>query len=590
MSEIIVGRYRGRYLTAKDQQFVLVASPTGGDKGVGMVLPNLLNYPDSVVNFDLKGENFRYTSLFRQRCGQQVYLWAPFAEDGRTHRWNMLDAIARDSLFRVGDILAIGQSFYPSDCHPKDKYWNDNARNLFLGLVLYLMETPELPCTLGEVFRQSSGGGKPVKQHLEDILTSRRTSSRPLSPECVDAFNRFQSASSESVGNIISTFNAPLLIFANPIVDAATSHSDFDLGQVRRRRMSIYLSIPPHRLSDAGILANLFFSQLIDLNTRQLPENDLTLKFECLLALDELAAIGKLGILARSNFYIRGYGLRLMSNLQSVAQAVGLYGEADARTLLADHTIHIAYPPADQAEAEELSKILGYLGQSVVSTSNSSTAGGSSHSENRAEHARALMLPQELRTMPRHQQIVLPRYCRPILCDKARYYEDHRFIDRLKSVSPTLAALDRHGWRRAAHTLGAGPWCKVYPTEAQIKHAAFVLRELSVEVPRVPMISRPPAGTIHQPPSPRQTRPVLPVFKDAEAPTPEEANAIVAAFFAQLPLFDTDGDSAAEAAEPETATVNPANAARQAASSAPGAGAAQAGNGYAGIDLSALDP
>ena len=612
MSEIIVGKYHGRYLTAGNQQFVLLASPTGAEKGVGMVTPNLLNYQDSVVVFDLKLENFRYTSLYRQRHGQQVYLWAPFAEDGRTHRWNMLDAIDRNSVFRVGDILAIAQSFYPSDCHPKEKFWNDNARNLFLALVLYLMETPQLPCTLGEVLRQSSGAGQPLKQHLEKILSARRSGPTALGAECVDALNRFLSASSETVGNIISTFNAPLLIFANPIVDAATSTSDFSLANVRRKRMSVYLGIPPHRLSDAAVLANIFFSQLIDLNTKELPENDPSLAHECLLVLDELAAIGKIPILAKSNFYIRAYGLRLLTMLQSVSQLVARYGDADARTLLADHTIQVAYPPGDQTEAEEYSKMLGYLTQASVSSSASRNGGWSdpvSRSESRADHARPLMLPQELRIMPRHQQIVFARYCRPILCDKARYYEDHRFIDRLKSASPTLAALDNGLVNSMLRGLGFRPSHKVTPTEHEFKRAAFVLRELSVAIPAIRIAQRRqptafivPAGA----PTPAQAhgggKPIatLPRFKDPEAPSIEEANAIVDAFFSQLPLFESAGIGTTAGQPPtghtETLPLFPTKAKeargkinnhKRGAANGPGADNTAARQA---IDLSALDP
>lgn len=556
MSEIIVGRHRGRYLMARNQEFVLLAAPTGGDKSVGFVLPNLLNYQDSVVAFDMKQELFRLTSLFRQRHGHAVYLWAPFAEDGRTHRWNMLDTVDRNSLFRVGDILAIAQAFYPSDCHPKEKYWNDNARNLFLALVLYIMDTPELPCTMGEVYRQSSGAGKQIRQHLEDLLIERRAGSRPLSAECIDAFNRFLSASSEAIGNIISTFNAPLLVFSNPIVDAATSASDFDLRDVRRRRMSIYVCVPPHRLADAGVLANIFYARLINLNTTQLPEKDPSVKYECLLLLEELAALGKIAALVKSNFFIRDYGLRLASVLQNLAQLVALYGDAEARTLIGDHTLQIVYPPSDHREAEEYSKMLGLLTEIAVSTSTSRSAGaagGSTRSESSSAHARALLLPQELRLLQQHQQIVFPRHGRPILCDKARYFEDHRFLDRLKALSPTLANLDRQGWRAALPCRPDG--VKIRPNKEQVRHAAFVLEELSVHLPAIVIRPRvralpvldldepnvPPGATIHKP------APVLPAFKDSKQPSLDEANAVVNAFFAQLPLFAPE--SAAETQE-----------------------------------------
>ena len=106
-------------------------------KGVGIVIPNLLSYPDSVVVLDIKRENYALTAGFRRAHGQEVYLFDPFAEDGRTHRYNPLSAIS-DGLFRVGDILAIGYALYPPGGH--DDFWKDQARNLFLGIVLLLCE------------------------------------------------------------------------------------------------------------------------------------------------------------------------------------------------------------------------------------------------------------------------------------------------------------------------------------------------------------------------------------------------------------------------------------------------------------------
>jgi type IV secretion system protein VirD4 len=77
---------------------------------------------------------------------------------------------------------------------------------------------------------------------------------------------------------VVATFNAPLTIFADAVVDAATSADDFRLEDVRRRRMSVYVRIPPNRLANARPLLNLFFSQLVSLNTQHLPEQDPTLK------------------------------------------------------------------------------------------------------------------------------------------------------------------------------------------------------------------------------------------------------------------------------------------------------------------------
>ncbi len=60
--------------------------------------------------------------------------------------------VHRESPLRVGEIQTIGHVLYPTE-HVKDAFWNESARNLFLGLCLYLIETPTLPCTLGELLR-----------------------------------------------------------------------------------------------------------------------------------------------------------------------------------------------------------------------------------------------------------------------------------------------------------------------------------------------------------------------------------------------------------------------------------------------------
>ncbi|MDO4640703.1 MAG: type IV secretory system conjugative DNA transfer family protein, partial [Neisseria sp.] len=87
-TSLVVGKQNGKLLYYNGQQFALLAAPTRSGKGVGIVVPNLLHYQGSVVVLDIKQENFNLTSGYRKEVlGQEVYLFNPFAEDGRTHRW-----------------------------------------------------------------------------------------------------------------------------------------------------------------------------------------------------------------------------------------------------------------------------------------------------------------------------------------------------------------------------------------------------------------------------------------------------------------------------------------------------------------------
>jgi type IV secretion system protein VirD4 len=442
---LIVGRSKGKYLVYGGQQFVLLAAPTRSGKGVGVVIPNLLNYHDSVVLLDMKLENWRMTSAYRQRIlKQEVFLFCPFAEDKRSHCLNPLDNISRDPDFMVGGAISMAQIFYPSNASDKNRFWNDQAQNLFLGLVLFLIETKHERCTLGEVFRQGSGYDKPLKEHLTEILDKHPQ----LSRACRDALGRVTSTPADTFGNIKASFDAPMLMFANPLVDAATSKSDFNLSEVRRKRMSIYFGVTPNKLSDASRLINLFFTQVVSLNSGVLPEDDPSLKYQCLLGLDEFTAFGKVAIIAKSVSYLAGYNMRLMTIIQSKSQLKGenLYVEADADNMVSNHELKIVFTP-ESKDAKDISEMLGTYTKRHSSTSSSrsslllSVHGNGNNSVNESDQRRALMLPQELRMMPLTQQLIDVKGVHPILCDKVHYYKEAVFVDRLKMVSPQLREL-----------------------------------------------------------------------------------------------------------------------------------------------------
>lgn len=521
---IIVGKQHNRFLQFAGQQFVLLAAPTRAGKGVSFVIPNLLNWPDSCVVLDIKLENFLLTSAFRARHGQNVFLFNPYADDGRTHRWNPLDGVSRDPNFRVGDLLALGGTLYPSNPGDKDAFWADSAKNLFLGLALMLMETEGVPVTLGEILRQSSGKGRGLKEYLADRVNAKAQTLKPYSGDCIDAINRFLGASDNTLANIISSFTAPLVPFANPLVDAATAASDFDIGQVRDQRMTIYIGIQPNRLADASLLINVLFSQLININTKALPSADRH-GVQCLLILDEFSALGKIQILARANAFIAGYGLRLLTIIQSVAQLEGVYGPNDARTLATNHAMQVLFTPRELRDANAYSEMLGYYTVKATSkgtSTNRGLAGGGSRSENVSDQRRALLLPQELKELPDDEQIIALENTRPIRCHRTRYYSERVFVDRLKGVSPTLAE-----------------W-KGFPDRTLLDLAAFTRRELSVEVPQLRI-------DVHVAKVEGRTRPlepgevidlaqldcdldVLPEFENPDDPTQDEIMAFVSSY------------------------------------------------------------
>lgn len=440
---IIVGQMGGRYLMFEGQQHAIISAPTRSGKGVGIVIPNLLNWPESVVVLDIKQENWDITSAYRRKYGQECFLFNPAAVDYRTHRYNPLSYISEDPNFRIDDVQKIGNMLFP-DQPGTDVIWTATPRSLFLGIVLYLLETPGKAVTLGQVLRETLADGD-GSGYFAKIINDRAASGNPLSGACVRGLNTYISIASENTrSGIIGGFRSRLELWMNPLVDAATSANDFDLREVRKRRMSIYLGVTPDNLERMAPLLNLFFQQLIDLNTRVRPEQSKAIKYTCMLVMDEFTAIGKIPILSKGISYIAGYWLRMMPIIQSPAQLVEVYGKDAAQTFQTNHALQIIYPPkaSETQTARDISEWLGY--QTVKGTSVSKSKnlfGKKTPTESMSDQRRALLLPQEITSLGKGRELVVMEDVPPILARKVTYFKDRAFLDRLKLVSARLNAL-----------------------------------------------------------------------------------------------------------------------------------------------------
>lgn len=435
---IVLGMHEGRLLRLPGYEFTLLAAPTRTGKGVGFVVPNLLTFPESAVVLDIKGENYALTSAFRrQHMENEVYVLNPFSE--KTHRWNPLSYVSKNPDFRVNDLLALATLLYPDS--EKDPIWAPSARNLFVGLGLMILESPELPHTFGEILRQASGKGRDVSEYLKSIIEHRREAKQPLSNICTDTLNRFLNNTEQVLKNIMATLVAPLTPWSNPMVDKATSADDFDLRDVRRKKMTIYLHIPAGEVLQATFIVNLFFSQLINENVKELPEANPALKYQCLLMLDEFTAMGKVAIIAKGVGFMAGYNMRLAIIIQDKSQLEATYGKEDAHNIISNMGATIYFTPATVKESEDYSKMIG--DHTVMSTNaqrsnvGALNAGNYGLSETETQNRRALMLPQELREMSKEKQLVGRAGIPMIMADKIRYYDNDFFMQRFRAV-PTM--------------------------------------------------------------------------------------------------------------------------------------------------------
>jgi type IV secretion system protein VirD4 len=442
-TSLIVGRMGGKLLRFSGQQFALLAAPTRSGKGVGIVIPNLLTYQGSIVVLDIKQENFDLTSGWREQQGQEVHLFNPFAEDMRTSRWNPLHYVS-DGVFRISDIMALAETLYP-DGSSDQKFWVSQARNAFVAFAMYAFERRDAALarnhrrsagepTLGMVFELSTGNGDDLKAYLQELAEQPF-----LGADTRNAFNNLNSQAGDTFSSIMGSFREPLNMFINPVVVAATSANDFLLTDLRRKPMTIYIGIQPNKLAESRIIVNMFFSQLIKLNTKELPAQNPELKHQCLLLMDEFTAIGRVDILASAVSFIAGYNLRLLPIIQSTSQLEAVYGADVARSFVTNHALQIVYTPREQRDANEYSEMLGY-----TTVRKESVSRGRDVSRSHSDERRALMLPQELKAMSGKKEVFFYEgIAHPVMCDKIRYFEDKVFKKRLlpRAEARTITAI-----------------------------------------------------------------------------------------------------------------------------------------------------
>lgn len=410
---ILIGKQLGVPLYANGFEHVLIFAPSGSGKTCSIAIPNLFHYPYSIVCNDVKFTLFETTSGYRKHVlGHECYCFAP-ARKGLTHRYNPLYFISECPNERITDIQRIAHILIPDT---KEPIWSQSSRKLFKALVLFLLDSTDYPTTLGEINRL-------IKQDNFDAwLQHQLDTTNHFDPEFYRNGYSYINNHEKTRTSILETFSGYLELFDDPAIDAATSAADFDLRDLRRKKMTIYVGVSEDDLERLSPLLTLFWQQLISFMIQEIPNlNDEPYPLLCLI--DEFSSLGRLERVRRSLKLLREYRVRCILMFQYIAQTYEKYSHDEAKAFTNIKT-KIAYTTEDYNDAEYISKLIGMRTKRVVSYSLSNQQQGQSSSTSLSYQAVPLIRPEELMKMSLQIALIVRAGNSPVKAKQYIWYRE----------------------------------------------------------------------------------------------------------------------------------------------------------------------
>ena len=338
-----------------DSHMVTVAGSRAG-KGVSLIIPNLLSYKGSCVCVDLKGENCAVTARYRaEELGQTVVRLDPFnVVSENTDSFNPLEMLNADSDELIDDLTDLSEALIIRGA-AKDAHWDDSARSVIKAVLLFILRAHEkgqrdlslLRKYLLEGYDLDDGDGASFDSLLYAMSKMDDDYLKGMA-------NRLNGMGTEERGSVLSTVQRNTEFLDSKPLHKVVNSSTFDISKLREG-MTIYLILPEWRLA----LHSRWLRLMLTIILQKLQETPKRKSSDpaVLFILDEFAALGHMKIIERAAGYIAGFGVKLWSVLQDLAQLKDIYDKR-WETFLGNSGIMTAFGNIDLTTLDYLSKRL----------------------------------------------------------------------------------------------------------------------------------------------------------------------------------------------------------------------------------------
>jgi type IV secretion system protein VirD4 len=398
----VVGRGPfGRLIRFTKDGLMMVFAATGAGKGLGIVIPTLLDYPGSVVVTDPKGENYAITQRRRAQLGPVLMLNpGNLAESAK---FNPLDTIRAGTVREADDAAALARLMVnPAEDNDPAAHWDRKAASLLTGLILHTLHEPPETRTLAHVRILSVGGIETLRETLTNIATG---SPSRMAAEIAAGFlpslpGGTRDKASDEFTSVLSNLHKATEPWSGGTPAGMLSQSStFAMEDLADRVCSLFLCVDEDVLSVYGawlrVVTGCALNAMIRAKDRPSPRH------KVVFLLDEVAALGPLEPLERNAGLLRAYCTPVLI-WQNMPQAEAVYGPRRAEAFLANCSCRMFFGVADNNTGHYVATMLGnttVLSASQGVSQSSEAWLRENRSENRSESGYWLLDPAEVQRL-----------------------------------------------------------------------------------------------------------------------------------------------------------------------------------------------
>lgn len=434
----------GSLISDNSAYHAIVVGATGSGKGVGVIMPTLLTWKESVMIVDPKGESYGYTAGYRSMFSEVFYFDPTITAEEAKERHikpchiNPLDFIPRtpEAVAEIGNMcLAI----HPNQS--KEPFWDKMPRmmlEMLIGHVLIKGKKKSIPEAASIIMTTEK-----YETIFENILNAYEDEpvpkSDPLSAvaEMVQSnaahfFNMATGQNDEQLLTHISTVKGDLGIYTNPASAEILSYSDFSLDDIMdgEKPISIYMCIPVKQIERIMPMFKLIYSLIL----KSFLGRDQKHRHKLLMLLDEFSQFKKFETIAEQIPFVRSYGIKIMAFIQSISQLNEYYGTDGSKALMDNFQLKVYLRATSPETTEYFERQLGKETLLMKKTSfshNRKSQGVESYSESTSEQGRSLLTAEEILNLPLYEMIIFRPGMYPYLGKKIQHYADKRFVGKL---------------------------------------------------------------------------------------------------------------------------------------------------------------